>query len=191
MLDARTPALTIPAEKERDVAEAIYNNPAVRAYLDERSTKFGACRIWQGAKDKDGYGCASWSGKWFRAHRLCWQEARGPIPAGMLVCHRCDTPACIEPSHLWLGSNAENTADRDAKHRTSRGVTHAESFRESPDWLQNHPRGSCHRNAKLTEKAVDAIRKDGRSQRQIAAAYGVSQTTISLIKRRKQWSHVS
>jgi hypothetical protein len=52
-----------------------------------------------------------------RAHRFAWIEANGPVPAGLHVLHTCDNPLCVRPSHLWLGTQAENLADMTAKGR--------------------------------------------------------------------------
>ena len=82
------------------------------------------CKLWPGRTNPDGYGLI---GKNQRAHVEAWIEARGPIPMEpsgwrlMSVCHYCDTPGCFELEHLWLGTHAENMADRDAKGRTNNG----------------------------------------------------------------------
>jgi hypothetical protein len=77
------------------------------------------CQIWQGDRGgkHDGYGRFRRAGKWVRAHRLAWEQANGPIPDGMLVCHHCDVPLCINPKHLFLGTHQDNTDDMVRKGR--------------------------------------------------------------------------
>ena len=78
--------------------------------------KTDSCWIWTAAKSKRGYG-------WFRdgalhqAHRYSFKLFKGDIPNGLLVCHACDVPSCVNPNHLWLGTAKDNTADRDIKGR--------------------------------------------------------------------------
>ena len=76
------------------------------------------CLLWTASKNNQGYGQFSngW-GKTITAHRFAYQLAKGPIPAGMVVCHSCDNPACCNPDHLWLGTRSENQLDMVAKNR--------------------------------------------------------------------------
>jgi hypothetical protein len=115
----------------------------------------------------------------FLSHRLSYEFFVGPIPTGMLVLHRCDIPSCINPAHLFLGSNQDNTADKVAKGRHARRATHSHWLRGEQLWM-----------AKLTEEMVLRIRSDSRSQSEIANELGVSQTLVSQVKRRKIWKHV-
>lgn len=71
-----------------------------------------------GRCNEKGYGYVWFRGKSRRAHRVAWERAHGPIPAGMCVLHRCDNPPCVNVEHLFLGTQLDNIADRDAKGRT-------------------------------------------------------------------------
>lgn len=95
----------------------------------DRSAGAGACWPWLGGRDKDGYGRFSHGRRTARAHRFAYELAHGPIPSGpngrpLCVLHECDNPPCCNDSHLKLGTNAENVADRDAKGRQARGDRH-------------------------------------------------------------------
>jgi hypothetical protein len=96
--------------------------------------------------------------------------ATGKQPGPLCVCHKCDNPGCCNPAHFFLGTHADNTADRVAKGRTCEGV----------DCWQ----------AKLTEKQVLEIRAANETQRVTAAKYGISRRTISSIRTRQTWKHV-
>jgi len=75
------------------------------------------CLVWTGARTKFGYGNIRYQGRVVLIHRLVWELRNGPIPPGMHVLHRCDNPPCWAEGHHWLGTNAENTADRQRKGR--------------------------------------------------------------------------
>jgi hypothetical protein len=131
------------------------------------------CWLWGGSVDTRGYGTIWYDKKHHKAYRASWILHRGPIPRGMSVCHRCDVPACVNPDHLFLGTQAENTADM---YRKGRNVT---------------LRGSQHGAALLTEEKVLMIYSDARIAREIAADYGVSKSTIAAIKCGQNWSHIT
>ncbi len=80
-------------------------------------SKTSDCWLWMGSKRKSGYGHFRYMGRLQSAHRVAWQLAFGPIPAGMNVLHRCDNPSCVRPDHLFLGTQADNMADKMAKKR--------------------------------------------------------------------------
>lgn len=132
--------------------------------LAANSKRDGECLIWTGNRSRDGYGVLTVGRAQRRAHRLSYAVAYGIIPEGMLVCHRCDRPLCIEPRHLFLGSPKANTADMMAKGRKA-SVT-----------------DSLHPNTKVShaDRAVIRSRRmDGQRLTEIAVDYGVSFQTIS------------
>lgn len=76
------------------------------------------CWIWLGHLDGKGYGQFVRNGKRIGAHRAAWEDHNGqPIPEGAMVCHSCDTPSCVNPDHLFLGSQLDNMRDAAAKKR--------------------------------------------------------------------------
>lgn len=142
------------------------------------------CWPWTGARNKSGYGVISLGYKQFLAHRVSLAIV-GRDAGELLACHSCDTPLCVNPAHLWAGTQRDNLADCSAKGRRAVGKKHGS--RTHPE---SRPRGMAIKSAKLTELAVQNIRSDNRPQPQIAAQYGVSQTLISQIKLRKIWAHI-
>src|SRR5678815_5427950 len=100
---------------------------SVRLSINDRWKKYTSeptetgCIIYLGALDKDGYGRFSFaSSKSMRAHRWAYEHFIKPIPKGMCVCHHCDNPSCVNPKHLWLGTNGDNTKDRSIKGRSAK-----------------------------------------------------------------------
>jgi len=132
------------------------------------------CWEWTGGRFHYGHGAFKAGGKTSGAHRFAWAIANGPIPPGMFVCHHCDNPPCVNPAHLFVGTQADNDGDRTAKGRDARGEAHG--------------------MAKLTDGDVAEIRRlyksAGLLQREIGRLYGVDPTMVSLIVRRRNWKHV-
>lgn len=130
------------------------------------------CLLWLGAVDKDGYGKAKVGGKDVRAHRWSWLLHKGEITGGLHVLHRCDVPTCVNPEHLFLGTNVDNVKDKIAKGR---------DYKLPPQ-----------RKPKLTEEQVAEIRRLRGKVRQIdlAAMFGVHHSQISRIQTGAFWRHL-
>jgi len=139
----------------------------------------GCCWLWTAALDKDGYGKLRVGDRKLLAHRASWAIHNGPIPEGMCVLHRCDVKLCVNPAHLFLGTQADNMRDMTIK---GRGVQHPA------------PPGEGHHFAKLTDAKVVEIRTlyamGGVSQRALAKRFGVAYSSISDVLSRKHWAHV-
>lgn len=149
----------------------------LRERFEEKYLSGAGCWLWTGSKNSDGYGTVRADERISLAHRVAWQLAFGLIPNGMCVLHRCDMPACVRPDHLWLGSHQDNMRDRDRKGRSG----------------SEKRNGERHGRAKLTEKAIVAIRQAyamGVSQYALARRFNVNSGTINGIVRRITWVHV-
>ena len=90
-----------------------------RLYILQRSSvdPDTDCWNWDLYKNKGGYGTAMIAGCGYRAHRLSYAIFKGPVPQGYLICHACDNPSCVNPSHLWAGTPKDNTLDMMRKGR--------------------------------------------------------------------------
>jgi hypothetical protein len=146
------------------------------------------CWMWVGGRSKNGYGRLKERGFWILAHRRSWELHRGAIPVGLLVCHHCDNPSCVRPSHLFVGTDADNKADCVAKGRQARGAKCA-PINPNPPVLQ----GMKHGRAKLTDAIVLQIRAEcaaGEFQHVVAKRHGVCQAMVNHIVTRKRWGHL-
>jgi hypothetical protein len=172
------------------------------------------CWEWQGQLWSNNYG--KYRGQ--RAHRWSYEHFIGPIPAGMLVCHRCDNRKCVNPEHLWLGTYLDNNWDSINKGRHMVGDNHparlhpekmargdGHGSRLHPErratgdrsGMRLHPethRGEKSGVAKLNEAAVIEIfrmRRKGLSEKNIAENFNVSRSAISAVLTRRHWGYVS
>lgn len=121
------------------------------------------CWLWNKYIKRDGYGHFRSFNKKVLAHRASYIAFFGDIPEGLLVCHKCDTPSCVNPEHLFLGTHKENSEDRNNKGRQATGLTHGK--------------------AKLSEADVQAIRNSTKRYKDIAHEFGVSLGYIKAIRR--------
>ena len=138
------------------------------------------CWLWEGIVSKDGYGILqvrtlTGQTKRVRAHRVAWELENGPIPVGVLACHRCDNRCCVNPDHIFLGSPSDNIRDMVRKGREGPGAF-------AP--------GNSHRLAKLSEQDVIEIRRSHEKQSVLASRYGVHQSNISLLQNGRIWKHL-
>jgi hypothetical protein len=122
-----------------------------------------------------GYGQIKYKDKMQLAHRVSWQIFYGEIPDGIFVCHKCDNPKCVNPTHLFLGTNQDNMNDMKAKGRSKGGS----------------PPGELNHQAKLTEENVKKIRTMYKTkqytQKELASVFGVERTCIGKIVRNQRW----
>jgi len=162
-------------------------------FWENADKKADGCWLWKGATS-DGYGQIRFSGRSQRAHRVAWLLAHGDIPSGLYVCHHCDVRMCVNPSHLFLGTHADNIADMWNKDRGPIGNRsarrrHPESYSQSV----LNMRGEGAPLAKLRDEDILDIRSrraNGETLKSIAQRYGVDSTNVGCIVRRKTWKHI-
>ncbi len=127
------------------------------------------CWVWKGAVSNSGYGlCGSEQKKTASAHRVSYEAFNGKIPEGMIVAHTCDNRLCVNPSHLWIATHAENSADMVKKKRSVCGEKVG--------------------NSKLKEEQIKFIRESNLSHRKLGAMFNVSHANIGYIKRGVTWN---
>jgi HNH endonuclease len=142
------------------------------------------CWKWQGNIKPNGYGAIQAGGKGsptLLAHRVSYALSHGEIPSGMVVMHTCDNRACVNPSHLRLGTFSDNTRDAISKGRFPQCLA---------GFPKNQPRGSAHPNALINEDIVRSIRASKLPVGKLAAELGLSRYVVSDVRRGKSWSHV-
>jgi len=132
------------------------------------------CWMWTAAVNNQGYGLVNRrrqkDGRY--AHRVAYKLFNGDIPDGMFVLHKCDTPRCVNPEHLSLGTQSDNIKDCASKGRL----------------VDNS--GERHGMAKLDAEKVLQIRASDAKNGDLAKQYNVSETTIRFIRQRKLWKHI-
>jgi hypothetical protein len=148
------------------------------------------CWTWVAGKNGRGYGIFG-IGKTTLAHRIMWRVTYGGIGAGICVCHSCDNPACVNPDHLWLGTNLDNTVDKVSKGRAKAPSGRRHYTHRKPHLIR---RGTQRRGAKLDDDKVRRIRGmmgPDENPRAAAELFGVSTTLIRHVFQRRIWTHVT
>lgn len=154
----------------------------------DRSGGTSACWVWKACLQGTGYGQAVVGRRRMGAHRLAWILERGPIVDGLFVLHHCDTRPCVNPSHLYLGTQKDNMRDCWERGRAAfqKDAAAVRARSGAP--------GTRHSRAKLTEvsaaELIQRYRRGGITQRALAAEYGVHQSIISEVINGKRWPHV-
>lgn len=126
------------------------------------------CWLWTAYRMKSGYGFFSTPVKNELSHRASYRLFKGQLDTRDVM-HQCDTPSCVNPNHLVLGTRLENMQDSKCKGRTCIGERHGRS--------------------KLTDEQVEFIRKSSKLQRKIAAEFGITQSHVSALKNGKKWQN--
>lgn len=145
----------------------------IKLRFKNKIKKLNGCWNWTGAVNQNGYGWVWFNGGPKGTHRVAWQIYRGPIPKGKQVLHRCDNPPCVNPAHLFIGTNRRNVDDKVKKGRQSKGENGLN---------------------KLSEKNVIQIFKllsdPSNTYMEISKKFGVGQRQIYMIAQRKNWKHL-
>lgn len=137
------------------------------------------CLEWKYAKDPGGYGVVKANSidnpksRLISVHRVAYEIQYGAIPAGLHVCHRCDNRSCFRPSHLFVGTAAENQADSVRKGRSNRGERHGNTKVTASDVLQ-----------------IRTMRATGISIKALASQFGLSRTGVRHVVSRNTWKHI-
>lgn len=147
--------------------------------------KSDQCWEWTGSRML-GYGRFDINGKTYRAHAINYFLSTGVWPLGLCCCHTCDNRLCVNPSHLFIGTDADNMADKVRKGRQASG----NKIRS-----RNTARGTRQGSAKLTDEKAAEIRRLYATglyfQRELGEMFGIKQTAVSRIILRTRWKHVS
>ena len=155
-------------------------------YISESSHPNG-CWIWEGMKSHNGYGrFRIRGGKRIPAHRYSYELFKGKIKSGLLVCHSCDNPPCVNPEHLWMGTQKQNIDDMIKKKRGGFGSG------VDPNSVPKL-KGTAHPRAKLTDEKVKKMRqlsKEGLTNRELGRLFNISEYTVSGIILGNEWKHV-
>jgi hypothetical protein len=150
----------------------VNGNPELRFNECVMPVTESGCHLFLGQLTANGYGRFMVNGKRQTTHRYAWALANGPIPFGMNVCHKCDTPSCVNPNHLFLGTTRDNARDKVVKNRHYHGR-----------------RAAIDRSSINDEQAME-IFNSTEMHKNLIAKYGVSKMLIHRIKTKKSWAWI-
>lgn len=142
--------------------------------FEKKVSKTTNCWLWIGPTDGRDGGTLNWCGKTSKASRIAWLLYKGFEPGLLYVCHKCDNRKCVNPEHLFLGTQTDNMADMVAKGRSPKNCV-----------------GSNNPTALLTEEKVKEIKRSKEPSFLLAKKYGVSKSAIDHIYYGRTWKHVS
>ena len=174
------------APKNEELALTILDS-LLPKFAERYTANEEGCWIWTGMSVWYGYGVLEFShGNRVRAHRLSYILKHGPIPDGLCVCHKCDTPACVNPEHLFLGTHSDNMRDMTQKGRNG--------AHRMPERVM---RGTGHPRSVLSDEDIKAIRSaykrpayNKSNSKELAAQYGINLATVNKIVANKCWRHI-
>ena len=154
------------ASRLRDVA------PLLDRFMMRVNKVPNGCWLWTGYKRPDGYGLMSITAKRTeRAHRTSWRLFHGAAPAGAFVCHQCDTPSCVNPAHLFIGTPADNVRDAIEKKR--------------------HVRGQRQGHAVLTDRQAAGIKASKLPSLALARIFKIKPGVVYSIRSGRTWKHIN
>jgi hypothetical protein len=155
------------------VKQVQFHGKTLQERFDQYTDKTGDCWLWVGHRDANGYGRLNINGQPMLAHRVSWMIHHGDV-GNSYVLHKCDNPQCVNPVHLFIGTQQDNITDMHTKGRSRQG----------------HKIGSEHGMAKLNDGQVLQIRRNEESLSEAAIKYGVSETNVRDIRNGKTWKHL-
>lgn len=162
------------SKSDHDICPKRYVKPLYKRFWD-KVDKSGDCWKWTAGTCAAGYGRIGYEGRNVKAHRVSYAMHNGSIPKGLHVLHHCDNPRCVNPDHLYAGTDLDNSND---KHRRGRA---------------NVPIGERNSNSRLSEQDVVLIREladIGTKRKALAWLFDVNKSCIDRVVTRKTWKHV-
>lgn len=140
-------------------------------------TDQSGCWLWIGPRTTKGYASTSWQGRFRQVHRMLWEREHGPVPAGLYVLHHCDVRHCVNPAHLYVGTQTDNMRDMVVRGR------------------KPSRKGERNGRCKVSEDTVRTIRRryaaGGVSLRALGDEYGLTMSVVHKIVTRQTWAHVA